>query len=115
MHWHDNHCRWCNIETAVLYRDGVIEWWVHKDHACPQKPPLTPEEGAAVAFGIIGMGEAIKELADSRCGWCRGWRQHTDACVMLSCLRRCGRSKLWPSAFCSADCEDKFRRGFTLA
>jgi hypothetical protein len=75
-HPNDIHCQWCGArlwKEAGLSSDPdpVFAWlgayrlerteFTHT--VCPQKPPLTAEEGAAVAFGIIGMAMAIKDRA----------------------------------------------------
>lgn len=57
MHPNDVTCRWCRFSPMYVSVDGVI---CGVDHICRQKPPLTPDEGAAVAFGLMGMAEAIR-------------------------------------------------------
>jgi len=57
MHPHDRNCRWCGFGPLTITTDG---WVSFNPHACPGKPPQTAEDGAAVAFGIIGMAEAIR-------------------------------------------------------
>lgn len=44
-------CGFCNAPL-----DAPAPW----PHICPQKPAIDAREGAAVAFAIIGMAEAIR-------------------------------------------------------
>lgn len=67
MHHYDVHCRWCDWETPYEtyrsingYEYRAYAWQKRAEHVCPLKPPLTPEQGAAVAFGLLGMAEAIR-------------------------------------------------------
>lgn len=61
------------------------------------------QRGAAVAFGLMAMAEAIRENESARCGLCAGVWVHADDCVMRQCLE-CLAQKNGASAFC-VDCD----------
>jgi hypothetical protein len=56
MHPHDKNCMYCGAEIWASYQG--MNTLIHI--VCPNKPPMTAEEGAAVAFGLMGMAEAIR-------------------------------------------------------
>lgn len=60
MHPHDKNCRWCGAELYAPRADGDRFWPPFIHTSCQNKPPQTPEDGAAVAFGLMGMAEAIR-------------------------------------------------------
>jgi hypothetical protein len=61
-HPHELNCQWCNASRWSDCAEGTltVREWV--DHVCPNKPPQTAGEGAAVAFGLMGMAEAIRRI-----------------------------------------------------
>ncbi len=67
-HPHDLSCRWCGFGPLYTSENGMIK---SSHHACTGKPPLTPEDGAAAAFGLMGMALAIKETY--LCSNCGSW------------------------------------------
>lgn len=70
MHPFDDHCQWCGHPSWQGPHGLGVKMW--QPHDCPNKPPLTAEEGAAVAFGIVGMFGALREAFENGCSSCGG-------------------------------------------
>lgn len=57
-HIHDFICQWCGVDIWETTEEHVFRFIPHD---CPSRPMQSAQEGAAVAFGLMGMAEAIRE------------------------------------------------------
>lgn len=69
-HPDDFRCRFCHEHILHYTALGIRS---PCEHVCKGKPPLTPADGAAAAFGLMGMAEAIRQRERApRCSFCGG-------------------------------------------
>lgn len=74
MHPRDRTCEWCGFGPLYELHPSGVQF---RSHPCPGKPPATPEDGAAIAFGLMGMAWELYYLL--ACPWCTGIRSDKDA------------------------------------